>query len=77
MHCQPEEFSLQRSRISMQEYLLLFNEPPMYHVSINSSSIMLDENFNAKVRTPLDSDLLGVRRLLLSTLSNFIRSLFF
>ncbi|KAM1149482.1 hypothetical protein ACFX15_029729 [Malus domestica] len=45
----PEEFSLQRSRISMQEYLLLFNEPPMYHVSINSSSIMLDENFNAKL----------------------------
>lgn len=35
--------------ICLQEYLLLFNEPPVYHVSVNSSSIMLDENFIAKV----------------------------
>ncbi|XP_048429369.1 probable receptor-like protein kinase At1g49730 isoform X1 [Pyrus x bretschneideri] len=35
--------------VAALEYLLLFNEPPMYHVSINSSSIMLDENFNAKL----------------------------
>ncbi|KAE8733091.1 senescence-associated family protein [Hibiscus syriacus] len=31
------------------EYLLLFSNPPVYHVSINSSNIMLDENFTAKV----------------------------
>ncbi|KAL6276627.1 hypothetical protein ACE6H2_020228 [Prunus campanulata] len=35
--------------VAALEYLLLFNEPPMYHVSISSSSIMLDENFNAKL----------------------------
>lgn len=34
----------------MQEYLLLFTDPPMYHVSISSSNIMLDDQFTAKVR---------------------------
>ncbi|XP_038992849.1 probable receptor-like protein kinase At1g49730 [Hibiscus syriacus] len=29
------------------EYLLLFSNPPVYHVSINSSNIMLYENFTA------------------------------
>ena len=33
----------------MQEYLLLFTDPPMCHVSISSNTIMLDENFTAKV----------------------------
>lgn len=33
----------------IQEYLLLFNDPPIYHVSISSSTIMLGENFTAKV----------------------------
>ena len=33
----------------MQEYLLLFTNPPMCHVSISSSTIILDENFTAKV----------------------------
>ncbi|CAN1831901.1 Probable receptor-like protein kinase At1g49730 [Linum perenne] len=31
------------------EYLLLFSNPPMYPVSISSSTIMLDQNFNAKL----------------------------
>ncbi|PKI33953.1 probable receptor-like protein kinase At1g49730 isoform X4 [Punica granatum] len=31
------------------EYLLLFNDPPIYHVSISSSNIMLDEDFTAKL----------------------------
>ncbi|KAL9413520.1 hypothetical protein AB3S75_042081 [Citrus x aurantiifolia] len=31
------------------EYLLLFSNLPMYYVSISSSSIMLDENFTAKL----------------------------
>ncbi|KAK3006741.1 hypothetical protein RJ639_017553, partial [Escallonia herrerae] len=31
------------------EYLHFFCEPPVYHVSINSSTIMLDENFTAKL----------------------------
>ncbi|GKU93728.1 hypothetical protein SLEP1_g7297 [Rubroshorea leprosula] len=31
------------------EYLLLFSNPPVYHVSINSSNIMFDENFTAKL----------------------------
>ncbi|KAJ4724746.1 Kinase family protein [Melia azedarach] len=31
------------------EYLLLFSNLSMYHVSISSSSIMLDENFTAKL----------------------------
>ncbi|XP_047308485.1 probable receptor-like protein kinase At1g49730 [Impatiens glandulifera] len=31
------------------EYLYFFCDPPLYHVSISSSTIMLDENFNAKV----------------------------
>ncbi|XP_059625059.1 probable receptor-like protein kinase At1g49730 [Cornus florida] len=31
------------------EYLHFFCEPPMYHVSISSSTIMLDENFTAKL----------------------------
>lgn len=31
------------------EYLLLFTDPPMCHVSISSSTIMLDENFTAKI----------------------------
>ncbi|KGN48056.1 probable receptor-like protein kinase At1g49730 [Cucumis sativus] len=31
------------------EYLLLFTHPPMCHVSISSSTIMLDENFTAKI----------------------------
>ncbi|KAL6205200.1 PREDICTED: probable receptor-like protein kinase At1g49730 [Fragaria vesca subsp. vesca] len=35
--------------VAALEYLLLFNEPPMFHVSISSSNIMLDENFNAKL----------------------------
>ena len=34
----------------MQEYLLLFADPPMYHVSISSTNIMLDDQFTAKVR---------------------------
>lgn len=34
----------------MQEYLFLFSEPPISHVSISSSNIMLDENFTPKVR---------------------------
>ncbi|KAK9939221.1 hypothetical protein M0R45_015927 [Rubus argutus] len=35
--------------VAALEYLLVFNEPPMFHVSISSSNIMLDENFNAKL----------------------------
>ncbi|KAJ7948109.1 Kinase family protein [Quillaja saponaria] len=35
--------------VAALEYLFLFNEPPMYHVSISSSNIMLDENFTAKL----------------------------
>ncbi|KAF3439473.1 hypothetical protein FNV43_RR17751 [Rhamnella rubrinervis] len=35
--------------VAALEYLLLFNDPPIYHVSISSSNIMLDENFNAKL----------------------------
>ncbi|WCJ40127.1 Protein kinase superfamily protein [Euphorbia peplus] len=31
------------------EYLFLFSNLPIYHVSISSSNIMLDENFNAKI----------------------------
>lgn len=31
------------------EYLLLFTNPPVYHVSVSSSNIMLDENFIAKL----------------------------
>ncbi|CAI0543950.1 unnamed protein product [Linum tenue] len=31
------------------EYLLHFSDPPMYSVSISSSNIMLDQNFNVKV----------------------------
>ncbi|KAH7837611.1 hypothetical protein Vadar_015831 [Vaccinium darrowii] len=31
------------------EYLYFFCDPPMYHVSISSSTILLDENFNAKL----------------------------
>ncbi|XP_065865078.1 probable receptor-like protein kinase At1g49730 isoform X2 [Euphorbia lathyris] len=31
------------------EYLFLFSNLSMYHVSISSSNIMLDENFNAKL----------------------------
>ncbi|XP_022986692.1 probable receptor-like protein kinase At1g49730 [Cucurbita maxima] len=31
------------------EYLLLFTDPPMCHVSISSNTIMLDENFTAKI----------------------------
>ncbi|XP_030520722.1 probable receptor-like protein kinase At1g49730 isoform X2 [Rhodamnia argentea] len=31
------------------EYLLLFNDPPVYHVSVSASNIMLDENFIAKL----------------------------
>ncbi|XP_009592512.1 probable receptor-like protein kinase At1g49730 [Nicotiana tomentosiformis] len=31
------------------EYLHFFCDPPMYHVSISSSTIMLDENFTAKL----------------------------
>ncbi|KAI4383728.1 hypothetical protein MLD38_009531 [Melastoma candidum] len=31
------------------EYLLLFNDPPIYRVSISSSSVLLDENFGAKL----------------------------
>ncbi|CAN6557359.1 unnamed protein product [Malus baccata var. baccata] len=33
VHSQPQEFSSQRSRIAVQEYLLLFNEPPILHGS--------------------------------------------
>lgn len=33
----------------MQEYLYFFCNPPMYHVSVSSSTILLDENYNAKV----------------------------
>lgn len=31
------------------EYLFLFSNPPVYHVSISSSNIMLDENFTPKL----------------------------
>ncbi|CAK7332059.1 unnamed protein product [Dovyalis caffra] len=31
------------------EYLLLFSNPPIYHVSIKASNIMLDENYIAKI----------------------------
>ncbi|XAR60201.1 Non-specific serine/threonine protein kinase [Bertholletia excelsa] len=31
------------------EYMHFFCDPPMYHVSVSSSTIMLDENFNAKL----------------------------
>ncbi|OMO77017.1 hypothetical protein COLO4_25393 [Corchorus olitorius] len=31
------------------EYLLLFSNPPVYHISISSSNIILDENFTAKL----------------------------
>lgn len=31
------------------EYLHFFCEPPVYYVSVSSSNIMLDENFNAKL----------------------------
>lgn len=31
------------------EYLLFFCDPPVYHISISSSTIMLDENFTAKL----------------------------
>ncbi|XP_068500256.1 probable receptor-like protein kinase At1g49730 isoform X1 [Phaseolus vulgaris] len=34
---------------ALQEYLFLFSEPPVCHVSITSSNIMLDENFTAKL----------------------------
>ncbi|KAJ3669952.1 hypothetical protein LUZ60_010276 [Juncus effusus] len=34
---------------SALEYLYYFCEPPLFHVSINSKSIMLDENYNAKL----------------------------
>ncbi|KAJ1400028.1 Serine-threonine/tyrosine-protein kinase, catalytic domain [Sesbania bispinosa] len=35
--------------VAALEYLFLFSEPPVCHVSISSSNIMLDENFTAKV----------------------------
>ncbi|XP_015865982.2 probable receptor-like protein kinase At1g49730 [Ziziphus jujuba] len=35
--------------VAALEYLFLFNDPPIYHVSISSSNIMLDDNFNAKL----------------------------
>ncbi|XP_071686848.1 probable receptor-like protein kinase At1g49730 [Rutidosis leptorrhynchoides] len=38
------------------EYLHFFCDPPVYHVSISSNTIMLDENFNAKLS---DVGLLG------------------
>nr|XP_043624451.1 probable receptor-like protein kinase At1g49730 [Erigeron canadensis] len=38
------------------EYLHFFCDPPVYHVSISSSTIMLDENFNPKLS---DVGLLG------------------
>ncbi|PWA39811.1 Protein kinase, catalytic domain-containing protein [Artemisia annua] len=38
------------------EYLHFFCDPPVYHVSISSSTIMLDENYNAKLS---DVGLLG------------------
>ncbi|CAM8960627.1 unnamed protein product [Rhodiola kirilowii] len=31
------------------EYLLVFNDPPISHISVNSSNVMLDDNFNAKL----------------------------
>ncbi|XP_058196191.1 probable receptor-like protein kinase At1g49730 isoform X1 [Rhododendron vialii] len=31
------------------EYLYFFCNPPMYHVSVSSSTILLDENYNAKL----------------------------
>ncbi|KAG5140927.1 hypothetical protein GLYMA_12G190200v4 [Glycine max] len=34
---------------ALQEYLFLFSDPPVCHVSITSSNIMLDENFTAKL----------------------------
>ncbi|KAG2371575.1 receptor-like protein [Vigna angularis] len=35
--------------VAALEYLFLFSEPPVCHVSITSSNIMLDENFTAKL----------------------------
>ncbi|KAK7261149.1 hypothetical protein RIF29_27453 [Crotalaria pallida] len=35
--------------VAALEYLFLFSEPPVCHVSISSSNIMLDENFTAKL----------------------------
>ncbi|KAJ6904695.1 receptor-like protein kinase [Populus alba x Populus x berolinensis] len=31
------------------EYLLLFSNPPIYHVSVSASNVMLDENYIAKI----------------------------
>ncbi|XP_077225942.1 protein kinase superfamily protein isoform X2 [Tasmannia lanceolata] len=41
------------------EYLLFFCEPPIYHISINSSNVLLDENFVAKLS---DVGFLGASR---------------
>ncbi|KAG4968647.1 hypothetical protein JHK87_034298 [Glycine soja] len=35
--------------VAALEYLFLFSDPPVCHVSITSSNIMLDENFTAKL----------------------------
>ncbi|XP_004487442.1 probable receptor-like protein kinase At1g49730 [Cicer arietinum] len=35
--------------VAALEYLFLFSEPPVTHVSISSGNIMLDENFTAKL----------------------------
>ncbi|CAJ2660260.1 probable receptor-like protein kinase At1g49730 [Trifolium pratense] len=35
--------------VAALEYLFLFSEPPISHVSISSSNIMLDENFTPKL----------------------------
>lgn len=43
----------------MQEYLLFFCNPPIYHVSISSSTIMLDENLVPKLS---ESSLFGATR---------------
>lgn len=34
----------------VQEYLYYFCDPPVFHVTVSSSSVMMDADFVAKVR---------------------------